>query len=274
VRVVDERSKTGNPLVPVPSLEWPDTRLPSGEGAGGSDETGTSLRARPSRITQIVADPGPMFRLGRRGRLREYEGFEIQEAGDLATLLALAGRARAPATALIDLDLPPAGGAAAVTSVRDSVAAPVVWCSDTRLTPDVVYELVRCGAVGTLRKEIAPCRVVRTLRAAANGEAPLPRDLVAGLLNRIYSLNASISARPAITTLSSREREVLALVAEGHSNKTIARELYISEFTAKRHVQNVLNKLALHCRQDAATRFREEVNAGPRGALPFGSEQS
>ena len=155
-------------------------------------------------ITLILADPGPMFRLGLRVLLREYDEFEIQEAGDLATLLALAGRARAPATALIDLDLPPAGGAAAVTSVRDSVTAPVVWCSGSRLTPDVVYELVRCGAVGILRKEIAPSGIVRTLRAAANGEAPLPRDLVAGLLTRIHSLNAPRATRPPIATLSSR----------------------------------------------------------------------
>lgn len=242
---------------------------PAGASPQGADETGSSRPAGPPRITLILADSGPMFRLGLRVLLREYDEFEIQEAGDLATLVALAGRARAPATALIDLDLPPAGGAAAVTSVRDSIAAPVVWCSGSRLTPDVVYELVRCGAVGILRKEIAPSGVVRTLRAAGKGEAPLPRDLVAGLLTRIHSLNSALPSAPPITTLSRREREVLALVAEGHSNKTIARKLFISEFTAKRHVQNVLNKLALHRRQDAATRFREEVKAGLTGAYPF-----
>lgn len=256
---MDDRGKTRTALAQVDaSLERPGSRP----------------APTPQRITLILADPGPMFRLGLRVLLREYDEFEIQEAGDLATLLALAGRARAPATALIDLDLPPAGGAAAVTSVRDSVTAPVVWCSGSRLTPDVVYELVRCGAVGILRKEIAPSGIVRTLRAAANGEAPLPRDLVAGLLTRIHSLNAPRATRPPIATLSSREREVLALVAEGHSNKTIARKLYISEFTAKRHVQNVLNKLALHRRQDAASRFREEVKAGLTATLPFEPEQS
>lgn len=215
-----------------------------------------------------------MYRLGLRALLRDHDDFEIHEAADLATLVALAAQVRPPATALIDLDLPPAGGAAAVTSVRDSVAAPVVWCSGSRLTPDVVYELVRCGAVGILRKEVTPRGVVRALRAAASGEAPLPRDLVAGLLTRIHSLNAPIATRPPITTLSDREREVLALVAEGHSNKTIARKLFISEFTAKRHVQNVLNKLALHSRQDAATRFREEVKAGLAEALPLEPEDS
>jgi DNA-binding NarL/FixJ family response regulator len=106
------------------------------------------------------------------------------------------------------------------------------------------------------------------------GQAPFPRDLVAELLTRIHSLNAPLTSRPPITTLSSREREVLGLVAEGHSNKTIAGKLFISEFTAKRHVQNVLNKLALHSRQDAATRFREEVDAGLMDGLPFAPEHS
>lgn len=228
----------------------------------------------PSPITLILADAGPMFRLGLRALLRDHEEFEIEEAGDLETLVALVDRASGPATALIDLDLPPAGGVAAVTRVRDSGAAPVVWCSGSRLTPDVVFELVRCGAVGILRKEISSNGIVRTLRAAANGEATLPRDLVTALLARIQSLSTPPTSRPPITTLSDREREVLALVAIGDSNKAIARKLYISEFTAKRHVQNVLNKLAVHRRQDAATRFREEVAAGLTAPPPFKPERS
>ena len=261
--VVASRDRSGDYTAPDEAADSP-----------GSRETRSSQQAQPWPITLIVADAGPMYRLGLRTLLRDHADFEIHEAGDLATLVALASRAQPPATALIDLDLPPAGGVAAVTSIRESSAAPVVWCSGSRLTPDVVYELVRCGAVGILRKEIPSHGVVRALRAAANGEAPLPRDLVTGLLTRIHSLNAPLAPRPPITTLSGREREVLSLVADGHSNKTIARKLYISEFTAKRHVQNVLNKLALHSRQDAATRFREEVEAGLTHALPFVPEQS
>jgi DNA-binding NarL/FixJ family response regulator len=275
--MMDDRRRTRTVLAPVRAL--PDrsgghTAPDEAAESPGSRETRASQRARSWPITLILADAGPMYRLGLRVLLRDHADFEIHEAGDLATLVALASRARPPATALIDLDLPPAGGAAAVTSIRESSAAPVVWCSGSRLTSDVVYELVRCGAVGILRKEISPRGVVRALRAAANGEAPLPRDLVTGLLARIHSLNVPVATRPPIATLSGREREVLSLVAEGHSNKTIARKLYISEFTAKRHVQNVLNKLALHSRQDAATRFREEVEAGLTHALPFVPEHS
>ncbi|HEU5243642.1 MAG TPA: response regulator transcription factor [Gaiellaceae bacterium] len=225
------------------------------------------MRLARSRITVILADSRPMYRLGLRALLQEYQEFEIQEAGDLPELAALAARARPPATALIDLDLPPVGGAAAVQQIRDSAAAPVVWCGGSRLTSDVVYELVRAGAIGILRKEVPARSVVRALRAAGRGEAPLPRDLVSELLRRIHSLNGPAAARPPMTSLSSREREVLALVAEGHSNKTIAGKLYISEFTAKRHVQNVLTKLSLHSRQEAATRFREEVAGSPEALL-------
>lgn len=238
----------------------------AGSGSG-------EMRLARSRITVILADSKPMYRLGLRAVLHEHEEFEIHECGDLAQLTALAARAQSPATALIDLDLPPAGGAAAVTRIRSSAAAPVVWCSGSRLTADVVYELVRAGAVGILRKEVPPRSVVRALRAAGRGEAPLPRDLVTELLRRIHSLNGPGAARPPITTLSTREREVLALVAEGYSNKTIAGKLFISEFTAKRHVQNVLTKLSLHSRQEAATRFREEVGGSP-DALLFVPEPS
>jgi DNA-binding NarL/FixJ family response regulator len=265
---------TGPPTVPASGV--PPVEPPTGNHAPAGEEVAAArfgeMRLARKRITLILADPRPMYRLGLRALLRDHDEFEIREAADLAELLEQAGRAQPPVTALIDLDLPPAGGAAAVAQVRGSVASPVVWCSGSRLTPEVVYELVRCGAVGILRKEIPPRGVVRTLRAAGRGEASLPRDLVTELLRRIHSLNAPHEPRPPITTLSSREREVLALVADGHSNKTIARKLYISEFTAKRHVQNVLNKLALHSRQDAATRFREEVEAGVTGALPFAPE--
>lgn len=227
MRVVDEHTETRTQARACPC----------------SDETDSSRAARPPRFTLITADPEPMFRLGLRRLLRDYDEFEIHGA--------------------------------VVRSVRDSVAAPVVWCSGSRLTPDLVYDLVRCGAVGILRKEIAPADVVRTPRAAGNGEAPQPRDLVVGLLNRIHSLAGSPAPTPpAIATLSMREREVLALVARGYSNKTIANKLYISEFTAKRHVQNMLNKLALHRRQDAATRFREEVKAGVWGPYSFEPEES
>lgn len=269
-----DRIKARAALTPLALVERPGAeRLPDDDAVS----TG-SVRQRPSPkpspITLILADAGPMFRLGLRALLSEYEEFEIEEAGDLDALVALVGRARPPATALIDLDLPPAGGLAAVARVCDSGVAPVVWCSGSRLTADVVFELVRCGAVGILRKEIAPNGIVRTLRAAASGEATLPRDLVTGLLARIHSLNAPSKSRPAIDTLSDREREVLALVAVGDSNKTIARKLVISEFTAKRHVQNVLNKLAVHRRQDAASRFREEVAAGMTVSLPVELEKS
>lgn len=273
MNVVSDHTKTRIAPTPLALVAGPDG-YGSPEPAGEHESRRQRRSRNASSIAVILADAAPMFRLGLRVLLREYEGFEIEEAHDLETLVALVRHVHAPVTALIDLDLPPTGGLAAVTRARDSGAAPIVWCSGSRLTPDVVYELVRGGAVGILRKEIAPNGIVRTLRAAANGEAPLPRDLVTGLLARIHSLNSPSASRPAIAALSSREREVLALIAAGDSNKAIARKLYISEFTAKRHVQNVLNKLAVHRRQDAATRFREEGSAAATVALPVDLEQS
>jgi DNA-binding NarL/FixJ family response regulator len=218
---------------------------------------------RDGTVTVILADPHPMVRLGVRASLEAADEFEVVEVADSDGLrektAALGGRA----IALIDLDLPPVGGAAAVAAVRELGSTPIAWASSSRLTPDVVYELVRCGAVGVLRKEMSAAGVVQSLRATQHGEAPLSRDLVTDLVARIHSLSTARVRRPGLESLSRREREVLALVAEGHPNKVIARRLSISEFTAKRHVQNVLYKLALHSRRDAARCFRE-TTGGPR----------
>jgi two-component system nitrate/nitrite response regulator NarL len=209
----------------------------------------------------ILADSHAMLRTGVRVLLQGEPQLEIVEAADAHELLEHAAQAPAPSAALIDLDLPPQGATAAVSCLRDYSVAPVVWSHGSRLTPDVVYEVVRSGAVGVLRKEIAPSGLVRSLRTIANGQAPLSRDLAALLVARIHSLDSQMLAATQVAALSSREQQVLALIADGRSNKMIAAELSISESTAKRHVQTVLNKFSLHNRRDAAERFRAALQA-------------
>ena len=223
-------------------------------------------------VTVILADPHPMLRLGVRTSLEAADEFAVVEVADSDSLLEKTAALGRHAIALVDLDLPVAGGPAAVTAMRELGATPIAWAAASRLTPDVVYELVRSGAAGVLRKEMSAGGLVRSLRSARDGEAPLSRDLVTDLVTRIHSLNTPHVRRPGLHALSRREREVLALVADGHPNKVIARRLSISEFTAKRHVQNVLYKLALHSRQDAATCFRETAGAMPYEAAAAPAE--
>jgi hypothetical protein len=108
--MMDDRSRTRTALAPVvASSDRPGGHTLPDQAADSpwSRDARGSQRPRPWPITLILADAGPMYRLGLRALLSDHADFEIHEAEDLATLVALASRARPPATALIDLDLPP-----------------------------------------------------------------------------------------------------------------------------------------------------------------------
>ena len=211
-------------------------------------------------VRLIVADPHAILRIGVRGLLNREPEFEIIEAADLDGLIEQAARTPTPDVALIDVDLPPRGAAAAVVALREYNTVPIVWSYPSHLSAEIVYDAVRLGAAGVLRKDISAAGLARSLRAIVKGEAPLCRDLTASLIARIQLLDRQAVARSKVSELSKREQEVLALIAAGQSNKTIAADLCISQFTAKRHVQNILNKLGLHKRSEAAARFRSAVD--------------
>jgi len=209
-----------------------------------------------AKVALILADSHSILRIGVRALLAREPEFEIIEVADLDGLIEQAARTPTPELALIDVDLPPHGASAAVVALREYGTVPIVWSYPSRLTSEVVYDAVRLGAAGVLRKDISAAGLVRSLRAIVKGEAPLCRDLTASLVARIQLLDRQAGARSQVAELSRREQEVLALIAAGQSNKAIAADLRISQFTAKRHVQNILNKLGLHNRGEAAARCR------------------
>ena len=107
---------------------------------------------------------------------------------------------------------------------------------------------------------------MRALRGIVQGEAPLSRDLASLMIDALHGSEERVRARDRAGILSSREREVLDLVAQGARNKQIASMLTISEFTAKRHVQNILQKLELPSRRAAATFYLTALLSGPDDA--------
>jgi DNA-binding NarL/FixJ family response regulator len=161
----------------------------------------------------------------------------------------------APEIALIDLDLPPYGGVAAVGHLAaQSAARLVVWGFEAER--EKVLEALTAGADGFLDKAISPTGLMRALRGMSRGETPLPRELVTVVVDAVHDFEARDRARERVVVLSAREREVLALVATGARNRQIAGELSISEFTVKRHMQNILKKLNLSSRTAAGAFYR------------------
>jgi two-component system nitrate/nitrite response regulator NarL len=207
-----------------------------------------------TRTRILVADSLRIFRAGVRNLLARESDFEVVEAGSIDEVREVVGHGQ-PDIALIDLELPPSGGLAAVQLLaRESTTHTIVWSFEP--SPELVLEAVRSGAHGVLHKEISPEGLVRALRGIVQGEAPLSRGLATLMIGALHGHDARTRARESFSNLSSRERQVLDLVAQGAANKEIAALLAISEFTVKRHVQNILQKLELPSRKAAATFHR------------------
>jgi two-component system nitrate/nitrite response regulator NarL len=209
------------------------------------------VEARAMRV--LLADDLETLRSGVRGILLRESDFKVFEARDLVELRAAVAR-YSPDIVLVDLDLPPLGGIAAVAELQGSETSSIVWS----FGPDraTVLEAIRAGARGYLDKEISPQGLVRALRGVVRGEAALSRELVTLLIDALHGVEERDRVRDQAAVLSGREREVLALVSRGARNREIGEELHISEFTVKRHVQNILNKLEVPSRRSAAAVYR------------------
>jgi DNA-binding NarL/FixJ family response regulator len=207
-----------------------------------------------TRTRILVADSLRIFRAGVRNLLERDSDFEVVEAGTLDEVLDAVAH-QCPDIALIDLDLRPLGGVVAVQKLAKRCSTyMIVWSFEP--SRETVLAAVRSGAHGFLHKEISPDGLVRALHGVVQGEAPLSRDLATLMIDALHGQDERTHARERAAVLSSRERQVLDLLAEGARNKQIAALLTISEFTAKRHVQNILQKLELPSRGAAATFYR------------------
>ena len=195
------------------------------------------------RTRVLLLDPLPLFRTGVRGHLLQESDFEVVEAGSLNEVRAL----DAPEVALVDSSF-----VDAIELLADGLV--VVWSFEP--TPFEVLAAIRAGAHGYLHKEISPHGLVRALRALPQGEAPLSRDLAAAMIEALHGQDAHSEVQARLAVLSAREREVLELVARGARNADIAQSLSISEFTVKRHVQNIFGKLGVSSRSAAGAVYR------------------
>ncbi|MEV5481497.1 response regulator [Streptomyces sioyaensis] len=199
----------------------------------------------------MIVDDHAVVRRGIRAYLEVLDDLEVAaEAGNgleaLDLLEAMAAYGELPDVVLIDLLMPKMDGVAAsarITQLHPSVKV-VVLTSFGEM--ERVHAALANGASGYLLKDAEPGEVVAAIRAAAVGDVFLDPAVARQLTQEIVSPPTGIGA------LTGRERDVLILVAQGCSNQEIADELVISERTARTHVSNVLRKLQLTSRTQAA----------------------
>jgi DNA-binding NarL/FixJ family response regulator len=212
-------------------------------------EDAGSESTEPIRV--VVADDDEVFRHGLAALPKVFprivivgEASDGLEAVDLASDLA-------PDILLMDVRMPKLSGIEATSRIRDEVPTTRILMLTVSDDEEDLFQALKAGAVGYLLKGADLGEVKAAIEAVYQGESFVSPQMATKLIAEFtYLTKEQESRRPKITR---REREVLQCLAKGMSNKKIAEELYISENTVKNHVRNILEKLQLNSRIEAAT---------------------
>jgi DNA-binding NarL/FixJ family response regulator len=202
------------------------------------------------QVRVVIADDHRLMREGTAALLGLDPRIEVVGmASNGREALALTD-SRAPDVVLLDLEMPDLGGIEACAAIRSrhpQVEVLILTVSENE--PDV-WSALRMGAAGYLLKDMPPSELIEAVLDAGRGE-PRIAQRMAGRMLREFAGGVRSAGDP-LLELSPREREVLALLAEGLRNREIAERLFVSETTVKTHVRHVLEKLRLRNRAEAA----------------------
>ncbi len=200
----------------------------------------------------ILFDDHALFREGIIGLL-ERRGIEIEATGNSSEGIELAQKSK-PDVILLDLRMPEMNGIEVLQKLNElEISTPVVMLTTSADDRDL-SEALRNGVKGYLLKDMEPDELISSLRDIVAGKTVVAPDLTGALANLVKdgdSADPKVASSP-FSSLTPREMEILCHLAEGQSNKVIARNLNISDGTVKLHVKAILRKLEVHSRVEAA----------------------
>lgn len=207
------------------------------------------------RVSLLIVDDHPVVRDGLRGMFESAPGFTVLgEASNGVEAVAKAAELD-PDVVLMDLRMPGGGGVDAIRELARGGARARILVLTTYDTDSDTLPAIEAGATGYLLKDAPREELFTAVRAAAEGRAVLSPAVATRLVGAVRAPRT-----PAAEPLSAREREVLALVARGTSNREIARELFISEATVKTHLTHLYAKLGVNDRAAAvATAYERGI---------------
>ena len=216
-------------------------------------ELGETADRQPESLRVLLVDDHDLFRTGLRNLLEEQDSLEV--VGEAATGVEAVEQVRdlSPDVVVMDLNMPGMGGVEATRHIAEiSPLARVLVLTISDEDSDVT-DAVLAGACGYLLKDSKIEILIDGIRAAARGEALISPHIAAKVLQRIRATSAQPEIEELIRAeLSAREIEVLKLIANGQDNALIAAELHISPKTVKNHISNILMKLQIDNRIQAA----------------------
>ncbi|WP_310723752.1 response regulator transcription factor [Streptomyces sp. N2A] len=196
-------------------------------------------------IRVLLADDQLLVRAGFKVLLDAQPGIEVVAEADDGQQALTAVRAHRPDVVLMDIRMPVLDGLAATRRITEDpqLADVRVVMLTTFELDEYVFEAIRAGASGFLVKDTEPDELLRAVRAVVAGDALLSPGVTRRLIAEFAARSKEPAAADALSALTEREREVMALVGIGLSNEEIARRLVVSPLTAKTHVSRTMVKL-------------------------------
>ncbi len=210
-------------------------------------------------LTVVIADDQALFREGLRTLLSTRPDIDVVgEAGDGEEAIALVERLQ-PSAVLMDLRMPRLDGIQATARIRERWPSIPVLVLTTFDDDSNLFGALRAGAAGYLLKDVSSETLVAAIHAAARGESFLQSTVTGRVVAAFAKLmeGGGPKAEALVLPLSPREREILMLLGTAFSNKEIADKLNLAEGTVKNHVTNILTKLDVRDRTQAAVRARQ-----------------
>lgn len=230
----------------------PDREAVDSEQAATTGDAAVGTNSRVARL--LIADDHELARAGLRAMLAAEQIEIVAEARNGSEAVALTKRLR-PDLALMDMRMPELDGLAATRAIKDECPRTAVVIITNHANPDYLFEALKAGAAGYVLKEASQREVVSAVRQVLRGESLLNAELATKLLERL-ARQPTEAAVPA-DRLTTRERDVLRLLAQGKTNREIATELFVSVGTVKIHVEHIISKLGVSDRTQAAVRAVE-----------------
>jgi NarL family two-component system response regulator LiaR len=210
------------------------------------------------KVSVLIVDDHAMVRQGLQTFLTLNEDIDV--VGEAANGIAAVEQVREhhPDVVLMDLVMPEMDGIEATRRIRELSPETQVLALTSFIEDDKVFAAIEAGALGYLLKDVSPDDLVEAIKAAHHGEAQLHPEVTKKLMSRVATKAKPSDPSPprpqesGSEELTERELEVLRLIASGMSNREIAQTLTIAEKTVKTHVSNILSKLHLADRTQAA----------------------
>lgn len=202
------------------------------------------------RISILIVDDHGVVRQGVRAFLEAQPGLAIAGEADSGEQAIQLAQELIPDVVLMDLALPGIDGVEATRQIKRVSPRSQVIVLTSYYEDEHVFPALRAGAISYTLKDIRPGELVEMVRKAAEGESVLHPRVASRLIQEVRQAKRTVP--PAFAELTERELEVLRMIAEGHANAVIAERLVLSEKTVKGHVSNILSKLHMEDRTQAA----------------------